>query len=246
MQFKRLIAFGDSFTFGHGLPDCQAMDGIGPGDKASKLGYVSELANNLNIKEVLNFASPGASNRFICTSILNFPEFKPDDLILIQFTYHERDYYWNEDGQSQFVGSWNFDKDPYGKYFANRTFKEAFQRSYEAMLLSILYLKKQQGFTFGFITPSPDGLDYSISTTDKTILDEETVVKNTKHNKFMTNSIDTVKSFLNIQDIYTKASLFHFSNKDFAPDNLHWGLVSNKYFAQILTDKIDKKRTILH
>jgi len=246
VQFKRLIAFGDSFTFGHGLPDCQSMDGIGPGDEPSKLGFVSELANSLNIKEVLNFASPGASNRFICTSILNFPEFKPDDLILTQFTYHERDYYWNEDGQSQFVGSWNFEEDPFGKYFASRTYKEAFQRSYEAILLSILYLKKQHGVNFGFITPSPDGLEYSISTTDKTILDEEAVVKNSKHNKFVDNSIDTVNSFLNVQDEYKEASLFHFGVKDFAPDNLHWGLKSNKHFAQILTNRFGKKRTILH
>jgi hypothetical protein len=56
---SRLITFGDSFTFGHHLPDPNTQS------------WPAILADLLN-RELVNVADPGASNIEILTAILSF------------------------------------------------------------------------------------------------------------------------------------------------------------------------------
>jgi hypothetical protein len=73
----RLIAFGDSYTFGHYLPS--------PAEQA----WPAWLGEMLGCT-VVNCAHPGASNIEILTEILNF-EFKPADIVVVGWTFIERD-----------------------------------------------------------------------------------------------------------------------------------------------------------
>ena len=84
---SRLITFGCSYTFGHGLEDCYIPpDKEGP--NPSKLAWPSLLGNMLNL-EVINCSNPGASNTHILWKLLNF-EFKNEDICVVMWTHFGR------------------------------------------------------------------------------------------------------------------------------------------------------------
>ena len=83
----RLVAFGCSYTYGHGLPDCIMAKGRA-GKKPSKFAWPHLLAKKLD-KELYNAGVPGASNKLIMDTVINFP-FKPTDTVVILWTYLSR------------------------------------------------------------------------------------------------------------------------------------------------------------
>lgn len=89
---NRLIAFGCSFTYGHGLPDCTIGEKTGPAP--SQLGWPAILGNMLN-SEVINLGVPGASNLEILYHLLNF-EFKENDTAVIMWSFPFRDLYFRK------------------------------------------------------------------------------------------------------------------------------------------------------
>lgn len=91
----RLVTFGCSFTFGHGLPDCfDPPDGHGP--IASVLGWPNMLANKLN-RECINLSKPGSGNKEILIKILN-TKFLPDDMVVVGWSHFNRyDFYRHTD-----------------------------------------------------------------------------------------------------------------------------------------------------
>lgn len=91
---SRLIAFGCSFTYGHGLSDCKETDTGWTGP--SKFAWPSMLANKLNYK-LDNQSYPGSSNLEILYKILSF-KFEPGDLVVIMWTLPLRDTQFDESG----------------------------------------------------------------------------------------------------------------------------------------------------
>lgn len=87
----RLITFGCSFTYGHGLPDCFSKE-TGYGKEPSRDAWPQLLANKLNLS-CINKAKPGAGNFEILFNVLT-TEFQPNDLVLISFSYFERYNYY--------------------------------------------------------------------------------------------------------------------------------------------------------
>lgn len=90
---KRLVAFGCSYTFGHGLVDC-IKDKVGPGPNPSKFAWPSLLANKLD-RQCINLSWPGSSNFEILNRILNF-EFEPDDLVVVMWSFWGRHAVFDE------------------------------------------------------------------------------------------------------------------------------------------------------
>lgn len=84
---NRLVAFGCSLTYGHGLPDC-FIPPYDPGEEPSKLAWPQLVADKLNL-ECINLSSPGSSNKRIWHNIINF-EFEKNDLVFIMWSYKER------------------------------------------------------------------------------------------------------------------------------------------------------------
>lgn len=80
---SRLITFGCSYTFGHGLADCTNYK------DPSKLGWASVLSNKMNLP-LVNISAPGASNLEILYNILNF-KFEQDDVVVIMWSLSLRD-----------------------------------------------------------------------------------------------------------------------------------------------------------
>lgn len=90
IQYKRLVAYGCSWTFGEYLPDCNDPDdNRRRSGNPSKLGWPNILANKLSIDNVVNKGFCGASNKLIWKKILDTNLFK-DDLVVIFWSYIER------------------------------------------------------------------------------------------------------------------------------------------------------------
>ena len=85
---SRLITFGCSHTYGHGLEDCLLEDNR-PGPIPSKLAWPNHLGNMLG-REVINMSRPGASNLEILCNILKF-DFQDTDIVVILWTDYARD-----------------------------------------------------------------------------------------------------------------------------------------------------------
>ena len=84
---NRIITFGCSFTYGHGLRDC-INENLGPGKYPSMFSWPNLIAKKLN-KEIVNMAHCGASNKQIAHLVDNF-QFHETDICLIQWTLINR------------------------------------------------------------------------------------------------------------------------------------------------------------
>jgi hypothetical protein len=109
----RLIAFGCSITYGHGLQDC-IKDQYHPGDYPSKYAWPQLLSDKLNL-ECINCSSPGASNKEIAYRIQNF-KFDRNDLVFVLWSYLERFCIVEEDKTITPLGPW-FDEKKSKVYF---------------------------------------------------------------------------------------------------------------------------------
>ena len=98
----RLIAFGCSNTYGQGLEDCYVPPG--PGPRPSKTAWPNTLGNLLNCSKVINQSAPGASNKLIWKTIVDF-NFKQDDLVFIMWSHLERHCFFTND-QHMSIGPW--------------------------------------------------------------------------------------------------------------------------------------------
>lgn len=84
----RLIAYGCSFTYGHGLPDCiKPLDR--PGKYASKFAWPQLLSEMLQFDECINLSKPGSGNFEMLMRVLG-TEFKSDDIVIIAWSCFER------------------------------------------------------------------------------------------------------------------------------------------------------------
>ena len=84
----RIITFGCSYTYGHGLSDCLEKDKITQGSVPSKLAFPALLSKKLNC-EYVNLGKSGNSNKEIWYDIMNF-DFQKDDIAVITWTYFSR------------------------------------------------------------------------------------------------------------------------------------------------------------
>ena len=101
----RLVVFGDSYSFGDGLPDCYP---VLPETKPSSYVWAQLLATKLEY-ELVNLARGGSSNLEILWKLMN-TSFKDDDLILIAWTPHQtRSYFFEfvDKNSTTIIGSEN-------------------------------------------------------------------------------------------------------------------------------------------
>jgi hypothetical protein len=118
MKFNRLVTFGDSFTYGENMPD-----NVRKTNKPSEYAWPSVVAKKLDVNDIVNCAIPGASNKYISKSILDF-KFQKHDLVLVLWSWHNRWHVFNNNNlHKQKIGLWKtkYDKtsDLYYRYFYN-------------------------------------------------------------------------------------------------------------------------------
>ena len=85
-----LVTFGCSFTYGHGLPDCIADDGISNGSTPSVLAWPNQLKAICNFKSVDNQGEPGASNKIIIKRIIEYKKYSRQSFVIIFWANFDR------------------------------------------------------------------------------------------------------------------------------------------------------------
>lgn len=87
-MLSRVVGFGCSMTYGHGLPDCYNYETGDPGPNPSELAWPSLTAKILQV-DVLNRAKCGASNKEILHRLLN-TSLTSSDIVIIQWSFPAR------------------------------------------------------------------------------------------------------------------------------------------------------------
>ena len=146
---SRLVAFGCSLTYGHGLPDCFVPpDDAGP--EPSKFSWPQILANAMG-KECINLSSPGSSNKRIWHNIVNF-KFKADDIVFILWSYPIRSAVLNDRHSVQNIGPWLIDSDSAtNKFYDLYTDYDIEMQSKLFISHSNLFLKSQDIVVYNLI-----------------------------------------------------------------------------------------------
>jgi hypothetical protein len=118
---SRLITFGDSFTYGHGLVDCHVPEKNWQGPIPSKFAWPQVLGDMLGI-EVINKSICGSSNIQILKEILTFNSFEKTDIVIVGWTFNLRDCIFNKNilgVESELrVSAWHKDNKLVEKYFS--------------------------------------------------------------------------------------------------------------------------------
>lgn len=97
-KMQRLVTFGCSVTYGHGLSDCY-IPPKDPGLIPSKFAWPNLVAQSLNVP-LLNNGVCGNSNLAILHDILNF-QFEFGDVVVVMWTLTSRDLIF---GKKNFLG----------------------------------------------------------------------------------------------------------------------------------------------
>ena len=84
-----LVAFGCSYTFGHGLKDCIASDGRSSGPLPSKYAWPTILGKLGSFNSVDNMGIPGASSKRVVKKVLEY-DFKDKSVVVILWPNKDR------------------------------------------------------------------------------------------------------------------------------------------------------------
>lgn len=104
-MISRLVVFGCSVTYGHGLEDCWDKETGHHGPLPSNQVWGKKLADKLDI-EVINNGFPGASNIYITNKIVNF-NFLTNDFVVVCWSSPFRSTVFNEQEPHWSLGPWN-------------------------------------------------------------------------------------------------------------------------------------------
>ena len=161
---SRLVTFGCSFTYGHGLEDCTAEDGYGAGPNPSKYSWPSIVSEKMNLI-CDNQAICGLSNLGIVDKIINY-KFKEDDTVVVMWTFFERDLLWLDKGVSfnLTVGNPNADKELINAWATAHSIVDRRMRAWynihhiysylKSMNLNFYFLHTRQEREFMWLKPS--------------------------------------------------------------------------------------------
>jgi hypothetical protein len=97
-----LYFFGDSLTYGHGLPDC-LVDGEHAGPTPSLMSWPSLVSRELEIAYE-NLARPGCSNQRMLYE-LRQRSFDKHDIVVIMWSFYRRSFIPRADGLID-IGPW--------------------------------------------------------------------------------------------------------------------------------------------
>lgn len=113
----RIVAFGCSYTYGHGLPDCLHSDGITEDSSPSIWAFPSLLSKKLNCNYV-NLGKSGNSNKEIWNDIMNF-DFQKNDIAIITWTYFSR-FCIIKSNSIQRINPWNNEDKVFYMNYSNK------------------------------------------------------------------------------------------------------------------------------
>ena len=162
---KRLLTFGCSHTFGHGLEDCINFKNNHPLDNPSKFAWPQLLGNSLNI-ETQNLSYPGSSAKQILHTVLNTKIYNTD-IVIVLWPHHHRVCFYEDADNYLRLGPW-MDNAKY--YYDNYYFEyDSVFEYFQKINLCNYFLKSKTNSCYHFIFENID-TDFKWITADiKTI-----------------------------------------------------------------------------
>lgn len=219
----RLIAFGDSFTYGHGLSDCHVAVKKSiimkteydlPGPNPSKFAWPQVLGDKLNL-EVINKSICGSSNIKILKEILIF-NFLPTDLVIIGWTFILRDHIFNKNifgvESENRMSPWHKNTNIVKKYYDIHNDYDLAVRSGLYIHHAEMYLKTKEVTQYHF-----SALNHGWYNTDK------------------------VPVFIKQPEYVVPGQIIN-HNTDTALDNSHPGPLSHKHAAEKLYEIVNESK----
>lgn len=131
---NRLIAFGCSLTFGHGLSDCHNPPHH-PGYAPSEYAWPAVLSSLTN-RQCINMATPGSSNKRIWKTIIDF-DYEQSDIVFILWSFPDRTAILNKHNIKD-IGPWL--NDTVSKNYYENSYSE-----YDALVQSQLFVSHANG-----------------------------------------------------------------------------------------------------
>lgn len=211
---SRLVTFGCSYTWGQGFDDCPWGSST-----PSKFAWPAELSEKMNLK-LVNYGNPGASNLEILLRVLH-SNLKQTDTVIILWTYCHRGLVFTD---QYYENSWKYKK------INNTTFKRFAP-----------WLDENTNSTeFKEFFKVHNMLDL----TNQTWL-------HIQHANLYLNSLGINSYHYTVEDIsppeFIKIKNASYTNFDFlnpvdyAADNTHPGVESQKKIANYIYDSINQK-----
>lgn len=152
---SRLIAFGCSYTYGHGLEDCHVPPNSA-GREPSKYAWPSLLGKMMDL-DVVNCSNPGASNAHILWKLLNF-DFTEQDICVVMWSHFGRYPFGNlkyDHNIVEWTGYWNILE----KYVTSLDQENLNVRNYILLHHAYLYLQSKN-IKHAFMIGTSDVLSY--------------------------------------------------------------------------------------
>lgn len=164
---KRLLSFGCSLTYGHGLLDCFS-EISGYGDRPSKYAWPQLVANDLGY-ECINYAVPGASSKYVSYLILN-TKFQADDTVIIWWPEFDRTTYITSKNITK-LGAWPLEAVPKNNKVGRKLLENWHHK--------LVNVEADEGLTDRamWITLTNSYLEYKVKTV-------KNFIEGTKQNKF--------------------------------------------------------------
>jgi hypothetical protein len=216
----RLIAFGDSYTQGIGLPDAYPLSPSIYDFSGSEYAWPTLLATKLNYK-ILNLANGGSGNLEILWKILS-TDFHDDDLVIVMWSHFTRI------NQFKFVNTDNVyrELELYADHKRKKTLADI--SGYRVPKL------------FGYKVTDND-LDYDMATKNHLLMSHGSLYLKNKGLR----SYHLLATTEHIFPIHPKIKIENFLNiipndwhRDKALDDQHPGIESQKLLASLIYDKI--------
>jgi len=142
---SKLLTFGCSNTYGHGLPDCWDADKKLPTENPSKFAWPSLLAKHMSLV-CNNLSRPGSSCKEVWWKIVN-TKFDRSDIVIVLWPNLDRSCIIDPENPEfpEHLAHWA--RTRAGKYFTQlHTFRNAYDREIEGkqqIQLADIYLKNQ-------------------------------------------------------------------------------------------------------
>lgn len=95
----KLVTFGCSHTYGHGLSDCIAEDGSN-GPTASQQAWPIILGGLTDMK-VDNASRPGAGNLMITKAIVDYSKYDKNTVVVIMWSHNNRETIYKDGGEEK-------------------------------------------------------------------------------------------------------------------------------------------------
>jgi hypothetical protein len=151
----KLVTFGCSFTYGHGLSDCIAEDGSN-GPICSEQAWPSILGKLTGMK-IDNASEPGSSNLMITKAIVDYSKYTKNTVVVVMWSNNDRETIYSDYNKQKLhmlpgflddrmPGTFWFDKDKNNFKKTVTTYYENYHEDWNATLNQMIRMNFVHAF----------------------------------------------------------------------------------------------------